>query len=347
MAPQSLSENSPVPYEWRRWAAEAWLREANTEDISGPLHEHGFAADCELAAIASHPYVEAGEWIAQRLRKLESLLDVYTQLASLVSDPAAIDRRRDLTREDFLTDYYSRNRPVVIEGLLDQWPALARWTPAYLASVCGDAVVEVMDGRDGESSVAQYRAQHRRTMRFAEYVDLVCASAPTNRFFIVSGNDFLQHPEVDALWADIPHIPAYLDEVKRVAGSSLWFGPAGTVTPLHHDLMNILFTQITGRKEIQLIPSTQTHLVANENGVFSEVDAEQPDLQRFPRFGSTTAVTIVLEPGQTLFIPVGWWHNVRALDVCISVAFTNFLFPNDYEWRHPAIDRSAPPRTTT
>lgn len=347
MAPHSLSENGPVPYEWRRWAAEAWLREAKTEDITGPLHEHGFAADCELTAIASHPYVEAGEWMAQRLRKLEALLDVYTQLASLVSDPTSIDRRRDLTREDFLDDYYSRNRPVVIDGLLDEWPALARWTPAYLASVCGQAVVEVMDQRDGESSAAQYRAQQPRTMPFAEYLDLICAPAPTNRFYIVSANDFLQRSEVAPLWADIPNIPAYLDDGKRVAGASLWFGPAGTVTPLHHDIMNILFTQVAGRKEIRLIPSAQTHLVGNENGVFSEVDAEQPDLQRFPRFASTTPVTILLEPGQTLFIPVGWWHSVRALDVCISVAFTNFLFPNDYSWRHPAIDRGAAPRGTT
>jgi ribosomal protein L16 Arg81 hydroxylase len=39
---------------------------------------------------------------------------------------------------------------------------------------------------------------------------------------------------------------------------------------------------------------------------------------------------VVLEPGQALFIPVGWWHHVRSLDVSISVSFTNFLAPNDY-----------------
>src|SRR5471030_1307404 len=143
MAPQSLGENQPVPHEWRRWAAESWLREVSKEEIAQLLHEHGFTTEHELAAIAAHPYVEAGEWIAQRLRKLESILDVYSQLASLAADPTTVDRRRDLTREEFLVQYYSRNRPVIIDGLLDHWPALTRWTPAYLRSVCGEAVVEV------------------------------------------------------------------------------------------------------------------------------------------------------------------------------------------------------------
>ncbi|MGL5509483.1 MAG: cupin-like domain-containing protein, partial [Microcoleaceae cyanobacterium] len=38
-------------------------------------------------------------------------------------------------------------------------------------------------------------------------------------------------------------------------------------------------------------------------------------------------------------IPVGWWHYVESLEVSISVSFTNFIFPNHYEWKFPQISR--------
>jgi ribosomal protein L16 Arg81 hydroxylase len=44
------------------------------------------------------------------------------------------------------------------------------------------------------------------------------------------------------------------------------------------------------------------------------------------------AVDIIPEPGEVLFMPVGWWHHVRALEVSMTLAFTNFVFPNHFNW---------------
>jgi mannose-6-phosphate isomerase-like protein (cupin superfamily) len=35
-------------------------------------------------------------------------------------------------------------------------------------------------------------------------------------------------------------------------------------------------------------------------------------------------IDIVLEPGECVFLPLGWWHWVKSLDVSISLSFTNF-----------------------
>jgi hypothetical protein len=75
--------------------------------------------------------------------------------------------------------------------------------------------------------------------------------------------------------------------------------------------------------------------VYNDVGVFASVDPAAPDLEQFPRFSGVTPIEVVVGPGQALFIPVGWWHRVEALDTSISLSFTNFVFPNDYEWQHP------------
>jgi len=62
------------------------------------------------------------------------------------------------------------------------------------------------------------------------------------------------------------------------------------------------------------------------------VDCEAPDYQRFPLFKQATIIDLTLEAGEVLFMPVGWWHQVRTLEISTMVSFTNFLFPNSYEW---------------
>ena len=53
----------------------------------------------------------------------------------------------------------------------------------------------------------------------------------------------------------------------------------------------------------------------------SQVDAEDPDLQRFPNFAGAKCVACVLRPGQMLYIPPTWWHFVRSLSPSFSVSF--------------------------
>ncbi len=90
--------------------------------------------------------------------------------------------------------------------------------------------------------------------------------------------------------------------------------------------------QLTGRKRVSLIPCWDAPLVGNRESRFADVDAEHPDLARHPEFAGAHVFTLELAPGDLLFIPVGWFHQVRALEPSISVTLTNFAFPNRYRW---------------
>ena len=96
--------------------------------------------------------------------------------------------------------------------------------------------------------------------------------------------------------------------------------------------MNILITQVIGRKRFRLIAPQHWQHLYNNVGVFSDVDCETPDLARHPKFRHVSVADATLEPGETLFMPVGWWHHARALDVSITVTFTNFIYPNRFNW---------------
>jgi len=78
-----------------------------------------------------------------------------------------------------------------------------------------------------------------------------------------------------------------------------------------------------------------TALLQSTRGVYSLVDPEKPDLERFPGFARATVREVVLSPGEMLFIPVGWWHHVRALSLSINLAFTNFVRDNAFDWFRP------------
>jgi hypothetical protein len=331
-----------IPYTWQRWAVAQLVGGRGVEDVIADMVSHGLSEESSYAAcldLAAHPAVEVARWSAERLAKLESVLSMRQKLRDLTPVGSEVERRSGLSGQEFLEDYYSANLPVILTDMADEWPAVNVWSPSYLARSIGAEPVEVMTDRDSDEQFEVNSNLHRSTMPFDQYVEHVTAAAWSNDEYLVANNHLLEKPAAAGLWSDFTIDERYLDP-KRTNGSVfLWFGPAGTVTPLHHDVASVLFVQVYGRKLIRLRSPLETHCVYNDVGVYSQVDAAQPDLDAHPLFARTRPFNVLLEPGQALLIPVGWWHHVTALDTSISLSFTNFHWPNAFEWRHPHIVR--------
>ena len=103
--------------------------------------------------------------------------------------------------------------------------------------------------------------------------------------------------------------------------------------------MRMLFhAQVVGRKRWRLISPLQGPRLYNTNGVFSPIDLDAIDLKQFPLFEGVRVLEVVVEPGETMFLPLGWWHQVRALDVSLSFSYSNLalLIPNQFSYVDPA-----------
>lgn len=328
-----------IPAGWQKWLARNSMLRLDDNEIVQIMTSHGFREDLirrSLAELRADPCYQAGAEHTQSLQKIESVLEIQRGLRSLLPSAGQVERRREVRRGEFLARYYARNTPVVLMDIADAWPARNTWNLDYLEQQLGDETVEVMTGRDGDPGYERRGERHRTQARFREYINYLRENPAGNDRYLVANNGLLDLPAAKRLREDFDSPAEYLDEAMSPGRVFLWLGPAGTVTPLHHDVMNIIIVQVIGRKRITLIDPLHARYVYNDDGVFSMVDAASPDYSRFPLYAYADPITLVLEPGDALFIPVGWWHHVESLDLSASLSFTNFVFPNEYQWRHPA-----------
>jgi hypothetical protein len=334
--------NSDLSSDWRRWIAENKIEQVPDTELLEILVQNGIdekAALSEIRQVAAHPYIKAAIGAAQRLKKLESLLDVYRSLDRLSATFGEVERRSNISEEEFSQEYYSRNRPVILTDLMQGWKAMSLWTPEYLKERYGNVEVEITVERNSDVFYEINVEEHKRKILLGDYVDMVLSGGETNDYYMVANNHTLELEGMKGLLNDINSFPTFIHSRLTADKAFLIFGPAGTVTPLHHDYLNVLLAQVYGRKQVKLIPSNQLHLMYNYKSVFSEVECDNPDYEKFPLFKETTIIDLTLHPGEVLFLPVGWWHYVKALDVSITVNMDNFIFPNEYNFFEPHLSK--------
>ena len=308
------------------------------------LSAHGIPVTPDLLAqvdqLATTPAIQAGQRLALKLRKRNWLLDTLFRLADEAGYLAKVPRVSDLPTDAFFREYYARNLPVILAGAIADWPAVSRWTPGYLKARIGDQIVQVQADRDNDPDYEIYKDRHLRQMPFVEFMDQISRpDGANNTLYMTAYNASHNDPALSCIRDDMGTIDRYLDSDSDNRHGLMWIGPAGTITPMHHDLTNNLLVQVVGRKVIKLVPAIQADAMYNHIHVFSAVsDIESPafDTNRFPDFAQARVLDVTLLPGDALLIPIGWWHQVRSLDFSVTLTFTNFHRNNSYHHSYPS-----------
>jgi hypothetical protein len=325
-------EQTMADDEWRRWIAENLSIGEPSERLIEVLKSKGFSGEeaaRELQAAEDSPYVKAASAVRNGLRDRDWLLGVYRKNNRLRSDSGEIDRRHRLSRHGLLHNYYSINRAVVITGMIDDWPALRKWNLDYLAQTFGDRQVEVRMPRTvDETADADAHGQWIRTIKFETFVDAMRMGPETNDFHLTAHHASTNWKALSGLWDDIVPVPEYLAAERRAG--VLWMAPRGATVPFHHNLANSLIAHVLGRTRAKLAPSWDIPLMRNTLHSFSRVDGQVEPHNPRPPHDEPQIYELVLEPGEVLFLPVGWMHFIEAIETSVTVTFTNFVFDNDF-----------------
>jgi len=253
----------------------------------------------------------------------------------------SIPERRNVAAETFRSEIVPGNRPVVIRGLVGHWPA-------------------VLEGRRSPQSLCAYLRRFDRQRP----VDTLVGSPSINGHFFyredMTGLNFERVKEpfgsaLDRLLAHLDEsappalsiqstpIPDYLPGFDRehtlglVSSSKprIWIGNAVHVAT-HFDVASNVACVVAGRRRFTLFPPDQLPNLyvgpfdfTPSGQPVSMVALDNPDFDRYPRFRTAleNAQQAELEPGDALFIPFAWWHNVQSLD--------RFNMLINYWWNEP------------
>lgn len=228
-------------------------------------------------------------------------------------DSARAPQRREVpSREEFYRDHGSPKIPAIFVKGMDTWRAPSLWTFDWFREKHGDVVLPVNTGR---YDVRMTRAN----MSLRDYVDSLSADPSERRGYLSNINLFQWIP---TLAADVAFPPYRW--LSPMSTFNFWMAASGTLTQLHCDFGHNIIGQVVGRKLFQLYSPAVSHRLFPANktwsACFSALDFENPDPEKLAAAQDVQPdFEFTLEPGEMLFIPFGWWHRVKTLDVAINI----------------------------
>ena len=160
-----------------------------------------------------------------------------------------VDTVDAISADEFRSEYLLRNKPVILTGVADKWPAFSRWTPAYLKEKGGDHEVEVGHHTDGNFTdwYLDPRQRDRRKMKFSELVDTLVSDEHGRDLYMTEYDLGSISPE---FLADVDFSDYFDPAVQPERYAPMLFLGRDTCMPMHyHGLMEAFLVQFTGTKD--------------------------------------------------------------------------------------------------
>jgi len=219
-----------------------------------------------------------------------------------------------ISPKDFRGEFYVPQKPVVIKHVAKEWPAYQKWNWNYFKTLVGDKRVGLYNNIKSDAYTPINTADDYKT--FGEYIDMISKGPAGWRIFLF--NIFEHAPELvkDFTW------PEHLMKGFVKKYPMLFVGGASSITHMHFDidLSNILHTQFAGRKRVLLFPFSEQHKLYRKPfevlslADFSFYHQGRINYDEFPALKLANGYEVILEHGDTLFMPAGYWHHMEYLD---------------------------------
>ncbi|XAR62141.1 hypothetical protein NMG60_11016777 [Bertholletia excelsa] len=257
----------------------------------------------------------------------------HTTLAGFSFDSGNVERKNDISLEEFGQEYDGK-KPVLLSGLADTWPARNTWTIDQLLLKYGDTPFKISQ-----------RSAQKISMKFKDYVSYMQIQHDEDPLYIFDEKFGEVSPSLLKEYT-VPHLFQedffdVIDRDKRPAYRWLIIGPERSGASWHVDpaLTSAWNTLLCGRKRWALYPPGKVPLgvTVHVNDEDGDVNIETPSslqwwLDFYPLLADEDKpIECTQLPGETIFVPSGWWHCVLNLETTIAVT-QNFVNSRNFEF---------------
>ncbi|PKA83234.1 Cupin-like domain-containing protein [Ulvibacter sp. MAR_2010_11] len=232
----------------------------------------------------------------------------------------SIPRVKNISKEEFLKQFYKPQRPVVIEDLSKDWPAFEKWNLDYIQSLAGDQIVPLYNNvptKGRKKSVVP-----AKKMKLYDYIDIL-KSGPTDlRMFFY--NVLTKMPELTKDFR-YPDIGLKFFEKLPV----MFFGGEGSKVLTHYDmdLADLVHFHFHGTKSVTLFAPDQAkylYKVPFTVHNLETIDMDHPDFEKYPALQQARGFKVEMKHGDALYMPSGYWHYITYLDGGFSITLRAF-----------------------
>ncbi len=231
-------------------------------------------------------------------------------------DLQRVPRVKNISKEEFITRYFKPQKPVVIENLIQDWPAFKKWNFEYMVEASGEREVPLYDDRPVDYKDG-FNEPHA-TMKMKDYVELLKSTPTKYRIF---------------LWNILKEVPELKNDFKypdlglRLMKSlpMLFFGGQDSHTFMHYDidLANIFHFHFEGKKQCILFDQDQSdyiYKIPHSLIPREDIDFSNPDLEKWPALKKAKGYIAELNHGEVLYMPEGYWHYMKYLTPGFSMS---------------------------
>lgn len=236
-----------------------------------------------------------------------------------------------IDRERFEREIVPKGEPAVFRGLVDDWPAvraakdglqplaeMLRFAATNEPFQAWFAPPEVEGRFDYNADFSGFNFE-RKLATVDQMLDLLLRQLGHDKPYPMYAGGIPIRKHLPRL---VPNIPVPMLDMARETLISLWIGNR-THTRTHWDQSSNLACVVAGRRRFTLFPPEQLKNLYVGPLDFtlagqptSLVDIDTPDLQTYPLFSEAlkSALRTELAPGDALYIPAMWWHDVRSVE---------------------------------
>jgi hypothetical protein len=217
----------------------------------------------------------------------------------------------------FHQNYLITSKPALIKnGLVNDFPALKKWSFDFFKRQMGHLTVPVFDSRINRKNSALTHPDSY--MNFAQFLHQTEMNE-SNPYRIFLFNIFRLHP---SLSEDFP-CP---EPARGMLGKLgyMFFASRNTRVRLHYDIdmSHVFHTHFAGRKRVILFSQDYNELLYRlPLNTYSLTNIENENFNEYPALKFVKGHSVVMDPGDTLFIPAGYWHYMHYLDSGFSVSY--------------------------